>query len=164
MKESNMKTLFRIMALFMLLFGASACGDDDEDAVAALEVSYANLNGTWRLAEWNGQPPVEGTYCYITFSRKDKTFEIYQKFDSMYARRITGKFTIELDNYLGYIISGTYDFGKGKWNDSYIVTDLLPSGSMIWTVKDDATDVSKYVRCDKVPSHVIEEARTDNAE
>ena len=159
-----MKTLFRIMAMFMLLVGASACGDDDDDAVAFLEVNYANLNGTWQLAEWNGQPLAEGTYCYIVFNRKDKTFEMYQKFDSMYARRITGKFTIEFDNYLGYIISGSYDYGQGKWNDSYIVTDLLPSGSMIWTVKDDNTDVSKYVRCDKVPSSVIEEARTEDEE
>ena len=43
------------------------------------------------------------------------------------------------------IISGEYDFGNGDWNHDYIVTDLLESGSMIWTAKDDDNDVSKYL-------------------
>lgn len=152
-----MKTLFRMMALFMLLIGFTAC-EDDEETVSTLEVNYANLNGTWQLAEWNGKPLAEGTYCYITFVRKDKTYKLYQKFDSMYARCVTGTFTVENDDYLGYIISGDYDL-KGEWTNSYIVTDLLPSGSMIWTVKDDYNDVSKYVRCDGVPSNILEEAK-----
>lgn len=152
-----MKTLFRMMALFMLLIGFTAC-EDDEETVSTLEVNYANLNGTWQLAEWNGKPLAEGTYCYITFVRKDKTYKLYQKFDSMYARCVTGTFTVESDDYLGYIISGDYDL-KGEWANSYIVTDLLPSGSMIWTVKDDYNDVSKYVRCDGVPSNILEEAK-----
>lgn len=152
-----MKTLFRMMALFMLLIGFTAC-EDDEETVSTLEVNYANLNGTWQLAEWNGKPLAEGTYCYITFVRKDKTYKLYQKFDSMYARCVTGTFTVENDDYLGYIISGDYDL-KGEWANSYIVTDLLPSGSMIWTVKNDYNDVSKYVRCDGVPSNILEEAK-----
>ena len=52
-----MKTIFRIMVLFMLLFNFSACSDDEEVfVVPTLEVNYANLNGTWMLTEWNGQP------------------------------------------------------------------------------------------------------------
>ena len=102
----------------------------------------------------------DGTYCYITFVRRDKTFEMYQKFDSMYARFLSGIFEIEKDTYLGYIISGKYNNSLGgRWNNSYIVTELLPAGTMIWTVKDDAGDVSKYVRCDGVPSKIVEEAR-----
>lgn len=156
-----MKTLFRIMTLFMLLVSFTACEDDEEEKVPALEVNYANLHGTWQLAEWNGQPLIDGNYCYINFDRKDRTYEIYQKFDSMYARYITGTFKIDLDNYLGYIISGFYDYGNGKWNNTYIVTNLLQTGSMIWTVKDNADDVSKYVRCDKIPSEVIDEAKAN---
>lgn len=152
-----MKTLFRMMALFMLLIGFTAC-EDDEETVSTLEVNYANLNGTWQLAEWNGQPLAEGTYCYITFVRKDKTYKMYQNFNSMYAHCVSGTFTVENDDYLGYIISGDYDL-IGEWTHSYIVTDLLPSGSMIWTVKDDSSDVSKYVRCDGVPSNIVEEAK-----
>ena len=127
-----MKILFRIMTLSMLLFSFIACEDEEEAKEKSLEVTPVNLNGTWQLAEWNGQPLTEGTYCYITFARKDKTFKMYQKFDSMYARYLTGSFNIEKDDYLGYIISGKYDYSLGGcWNNSYIVTELLPSGSMI---------------------------------
>lgn len=154
-----MKNIFRMMALYMLLFSFIACGDDDEETVPTLEVNYASLHGTWKLAEWNGAPLADGTYCYITFVRRDRTFKIYQNFDSMYARSITGTFLIENDRELGYVISGEYDYGRGEWNNKYIVTDLLESGSMIWTVKDDPADVSRYERCDEIPQEVIEETK-----
>ena len=81
-----MRILFRIIPLCMLLLGFVACDDEDEAKVETLEVTPANLNGTWQLVEWNGESLAEGTYCYITFVRRDKTFQMYQKFDSMYAR------------------------------------------------------------------------------
>ena len=34
------------------------------------------------------------------------------------------------------------------------------SGSMVWTVKE-GTEVSKYVRVDKVPDEIVEEAKVD---
>lgn len=154
-----MRTFFKIMAVFMLLFGFSSCDDDEEMQIAVLEVNYANLAGTWQLTEWNGQATPGGTYCYITFDRKERSFVMYQKFDSMKARRITGQFTVKQDNYLGYLIHGKYDYGMGEWNNSYIVTDLLASGSMVWTVKDNPDDASKYERCEAVPQEIIDEAR-----
>lgn len=155
-----MKTIFKIITVFTLLFSFSSCDNDEQAPIPSLEVNYANLAGTWQLTGWNGQATPEGTYCYITFDRKEKRFEMYQKFDSMKARRITGKFTIEEDDYLGYIINGTYDYGTGDWNNAYIVTDLLVSGSMIWTAKDNRDDISKYERCETVPQEIIDEART----
>ena len=157
-----MRILFRIIPLCMLLLGFVACDDEDEAKVETLEVTPANLNGTWQLVEWNGESLAEGTYCYITFVRRDKTFQMYQKFDSMYARFFSGTFEIEKDDDLGYIVSGKYDYSLGgRWNNSYVVTDLLPSGSMLWSVKDDMGDVSKYVRCDGVPSDIVEETEVD---
>ncbi|MBQ8520996.1 MAG: lipocalin family protein [Bacteroides sp.] len=158
-----MKTLFGVMAMFMLMFGFTSCSEDDEEVtVPALEVNYVNVNGTWKLTEWNGNPIPENVYCYIVFKRKDHTFKMYQKFDSMYARCITGEFVIEQDEYWGSMISGTYDYGMGNWNNTYIVTDLLETGSMIWTVKGDDTDISKYERCDEVPAGVMAEAQSTN--
>lgn len=157
-----MKNIFRLlMTLFSCLFFLTAC-DEEETVIPTLYVTPANLNGTWELAEWNGAPLGEDTYCYITFDRKEQTFEMYQKFDSMYARYITGRFSIENNPYLGFIISGIYDYDNGDWNNEYIVTELLESGSMIWTVKKDETDVSKYVRCDRVPEEIITETKEDN--
>ena len=158
-----MKSIFKLMILAALSCSFSACSNDDEPTVPTLEVTTANLNGTWQLAEWNGQPLAEGVYCYIVFNRREQTFEMYQKFDSMYARYITGSFSIEKDPYLGSVISGVYDYGNGEWNHEYIVTDLLASGSMVWTAKDDETDVNKYVRCDEVPEEIVAEARMTDA-
>lgn len=152
-----MKTLFKIMALFMLLFNFAACGDDDEEVqIQQLPVNYANLDGTWKLTEWNGQALPEGNYVYISFTRRDHTFKIYQKMDSMYARLITGTFTIEEDEYLGYVINGEYDYDNGDWNNKYIVV-LLENGTMTWTVKDDEEDVSRYERCDAIPDEILKE-------
>lgn len=163
-EKRNMKNLFKILAILMLTIGFVSCNDDETYVESALEVNFVNLNGTWMLAEWNGKPLEEGTYCYITFNRREQTFEMYQKFDSMYARYITGSLTIKKDDYLGYVVSGRYDYQNGKWNNDYVVSDLLPSGSMIWTVKGNADDVSKYVRVDEVPSSVKDEARHPEAE
>lgn len=152
-----MKTLFRIMALFLMLFSFAACDDDEEATLTQLEVTPANLDGTWKLVEWNGASLQEGSYCYITFSRKEKTYKMYDKFSSMYASLKTGSFEIEKDKKLGYVLTGDYDFGNGKWNNSYIVTDLLTTGTMTWTAKDNRNDVQKFEKCIKVPSEIEEE-------
>lgn len=155
-----MKTLTKIMALFVLMLSFATCSSDNEEILGTtMEINYANLNGTWKLVEWNGNSISDDAYCYIIFSRKDHTFKMYQKFDSMYARCITGEFTIEEDEYWGSLISGTYDYGMGNWNNTYIISDLLESGSMIWTVKGDDADVSKYERCDKLPLEILFEIR-----
>ena len=42
--------LLLTMALFM------SCGDDDEVKLPdTKDVNYANIAGTWRLSEWNGE-------------------------------------------------------------------------------------------------------------
>lgn len=154
-----MKNIFRLLAVLGLFICFSSCEKESVDE-PTLEVTPANLDGIWKLSEWNGQALDDDTYCYVVFHRKDKTFEMYQKFDSMYARYITGIFLIEIDPYLGYIISGVYDFGNGEWNNEYVVTDLLESGSMVWTVKD-GDEVTKYIRCDAVPEEIVEEAKVN---
>ena len=67
-----MKNIFKLMALLLCFVGLTACGDDEPAAVPTLEVTYANLHGTWQLTEREGQPLPEGIYCYITFNRKEK--------------------------------------------------------------------------------------------
>lgn len=153
-----MKTFLRLTAIVVCMCCMASC-DDDAPVITTLDVTPANLHGAWKLAEWNNLTMPEGTYCYIVFNRKEATFEIYQKFDSMYARHITGSFSVKSDPYLGFVISGDYDYGNGKWNDRYIVTDLLESGSMTWTsVSSAEDDVQKFVRVEAVPSDIISEA------
>lgn len=154
-----MKTIFRLLTILLLGISSASCSDDEEVVVVKLDVNYANLNGTWKLTEWNGAALADGTYCYIQLYRKDHTFKMYHNMDSMYARFITGTFELEDDPYLGSIIRGEYDYGQGLWNNEYIITDLLETGSMIWTVNGNNDDVSKYERCDAIPDEILDEIK-----
>ena len=149
----NMKN--SLVKLFMLLIVSviSVACSDDEIPVQTLDVNPVNLHGTWKLEELNGSALPEGMYIYIDFNRKG-TFKLYQNNDSMEPRCITGEFFIKQDIDLGAILSGRYDYQNGNWNNAYIVTDLLETGSMIWTVKD-GDEVSKYVRVDNIPSEIL---------
>lgn len=73
-----MKNIFKMMLLLtMALF--MSCGDDDEVKLPdTKDVNYANIAGTWRLSEWNGEK-IDGDtrYYYIKFGperERRKTF------------------------------------------------------------------------------------------
>ena len=153
----NMKNgIVKVLMLLVISLMTVSCSDD-EIPVQTLEVIPVNLHGTWKLQELNGTELPEGFYVYIDFNRKG-SFKLYQNNDSMYPRCITGSFTIEEDERIGSVISGVYDFEQGAWNNEYIVTDLLESGSMVWTAKD-GDEVSKYVRVDEIPSDILESTK-----
>lgn len=154
-----MKNLLKIATLLIMPLFIVGCSEDNEEIeVKTIEVNYVSLHGDWMLNEWNGAPLADGTYMYISFDRTDHTFIIYQNFDSMYGRKITGEFELEKDYYKGMVISGSYDFENGAWNNDYIITDMLESGSMIWSADSDESDVSQYIRCDSIPQSIIDEA------
>ncbi len=149
-----MKRFLKTMALMLVLVLAS-CTRDEETAPQQLEVTPNNISGIWTLSEVNGEQLPDGLYCYIEFVRRDRTYTMYQKFDSMYPRRLTGSYEITKDEYKGYILSGKYDYGTGDWNNSYIVTELY-EGSMLLTADAQSGDVCKYVRCNEVPDEIVE--------
>lgn len=82
-----MKNIFKMMLLLtMALF--MSCGDDDEVKLPdTKDVNYANIAGTWRLSEWNGEK-IDGDtrYYYIKFDRKEKdgkrSYTIYTNLNS----------------------------------------------------------------------------------
>lgn len=152
--------LFTLLVVLLFTTSLVSCSsDDDEPQEESLAVTPANLDGVWKMTAWNnGQPMPEGTYCYVVFHRRDNTMEMYDNIHSMYAVKTTGYFSIEQNPYLGYVVSGSYDYNQGDWNQSYIVTHLYASGSMVWTAKDDASDVCRYERCSEVPAEIIKEA------
>jgi hypothetical protein len=150
-----MKKLTNIFMLMLLLMGVSCTPDVIEETT--LPVNNYNIDGTWQLAEWNNAPLAEGTFLYIVLDSKG-TFCIYNNINSMYPVMQTGHFAIEKDWRIGDIISGTYDHELGRWNNKYIITDLYKE-SMVWTAKDDATDIQKFVRVVAVPEHIEEAVR-----
>ena len=156
-----MKTFLKTMALMLVLSGVVACSPDEDDTMQPLEVTPNNISGIWTLAEVNGELLPDGLYCYIEFVRRERTFTMYQKFDSMYPRRLTGGFSITKDEYKGYILDGRYDYGTGDWNYSYIVTNLFEE-SMVLTADTENGDVCKYVRCNEIPAEIISWFDTGN--
>lgn len=84
----------------------------------------------------------------------------------MYGRRPKCSYSIKQDPYQGFIISGSYDNGVGDWSNSYLVSDLMPTGSMTRTVINNENDVCRYERCSEVPAEVVKKSKdiTDTEE
>ena len=143
-----------LMILSVALF--AACEKPIDTTAPSLKVTPYNLDGTWRLAEWNGAPLADSTYVYLVLDRKS-TFEMYQNTGSMYPMLYTGAYKVEEDWRVGDVISGVYDYELGEWNE-YVITGLYKE-SMTWTAKDDATDVQKFVRVSEVPDEIVEAVR-----
>lgn len=162
-----MKNRFNYVAMLLLgLMFLSACSDKEETpAPQDLPVNYANIAGTWRQTEWNGEQMNDQRYLYIVIERKpdDKTkrrsFEIYQNIDSNKSRHLTSTYELETDEDLGPIIRGIYDHSSGFWNSSYLITDLNED-TMTWTVEDDPSDVSVYKRCESIPEDILNGTRS----
>ena len=161
-----MKNIFKMMLLVTMTLFAS-CGDDDEVLPDTKEVNYANIAGTWRLSEWNGEK-VDGDtrYYYIVFNRKEKdgkrSYTIYTNFNSATSQQILGSFTLNKEDDCGDIISGTYYYQPDTddgWEYSYVVSGLTDT-SMIWTAKEDAGEIKVYTHCDEVPAEILAGTRT----
>ncbi len=148
-----MKKWFYLTCMTMLVAVCGGCSSDDEYVEPQLDVTPHNISGEWQLASWHqGLKPAEGTYVYLSFERKDSRFTIYQNIDSFQAHTATGQFAIELDPELGAVIRGQYDYDGGDWAHRYLVKSLTAK-EMVWVAKDDATDVSVYVRTE-IPASV----------
>ncbi len=158
--ERTIKNIFRAILLLVIALNLTACSDDDDEKVETIAFTSTTVHGTWQLVSWNGEALTGGLYCYIDFDRNYNTYKMYQNFDSMYARCITGSFSIEKDKYLGDVISGKYDFDMGAWNHDYIVTNF-DNQTMTWTEEDNSSEVCVYQRCDEIPEDIISQARDE---
>ena len=152
-----MKKWFYSTCMMLLAVAACGCSSDKEYVEPQLDVTPHNISGEWQLESWQqGQQMAEGSYVYLSIERKDALFTIYQKIDSFRARKITGRYAIEIDPELGGVIRGMYDYDGGDWAHRYIITSLT-ADRMVWVAKDARTDVSVYVRAD-IPAEVVAEA------
>lgn len=147
-----MKRLKSILAVLVVAVLAIACQKEQSGTqVEYLDVTPNNISGKWKLVEWNGEPLAGGTYFYIEFVRKDRTFTIWQNFDSIFniAHKATGTYNIETDVELGAILTGKYDYDGGLWAYKYDVNDLT-SDSMTW-VATEKSFTQKFVRVSDIP-------------
>ena len=155
-----MKNMFKRLLLMAVMATAMvACTEKDgpysEMEEPQLEVTRSNIAGEWMLQSWNGASLADGSYIYIDFERSDRTYTMWQNIDSAPVRKITGLYNIDIDEALGAVMRGNYDYGNGDWAHRYIVKSL-PASEMIWVAKDNAEDVSVYVRC-QIPEELLDE-------
>ena len=141
-----MKKLIKLTMAVAALLVRFACTDKIETP-KYLDVTPNNISGSWRLESSCGQALAEGTYVYIDFDRKERSFEMFQNTDSFSTRYITGRYFIYTDAEAGAIIRGDYNYGNGEWAHRYIVSDLT-SKRMTWTALDNSDYVDVYVRCE----------------
>ena len=154
-----MKNFLKTTAILFVVLCFGACSNDIDDfKPKSLEVTPNKISGYWMLNEYNGMEITDGVFCYVEYVRKDRKFVMYQKFDSMYPRRITGVYSIEMNKYNKPILSGKYDYGMGDWNNRYYVTELLDN-FMVLTADSSSPDVCKYLRCNEIPEAVLEETK-----
>ena len=141
-----MKKLIKVTMAVAALLVMFACTDKIE-IPKYLDVTPNNISGSWRLESSCGQALAEGTYVYIDFDRKERSFEMFQNTDSFSTRYITGRYFIYTDAEAGAIIRGDYNYGNGEWAHRYVVSDLT-SKRMTWTALDNSDYVDVYVRCE----------------
>ena len=143
-----------IIKIILTIFSAAAlvcaCNKVDTPSVEYLPVTANNISGDWTLVEFSGVKLAKGTYMNITFVRNEKTFVMEQNLDSPteIPHVSTGTFNIVVDEAIGSIIKGKYDYDGGLWSHDYIVTDLTTT-SMTWTARDDSSYVQKFERISK---------------
>lgn len=124
-----------------------ACDEPTPEVPAEpqLEVTASNIAGEWQLTEWKGELLAEGSYVYIAFDRRERTYTLYQNLDSFSTRTLTGSFFIETDPELGAVIRGNYDYDRGDWAHRYCVISLT-ANEMVWGNLDNVVDQSVYTR------------------
>lgn len=147
-----MKYLLKSLMLLAVVVLAACSEKEYSSQSGQLEVTRNNIAGEWQLSLWNGAPLAEGSYLYIDFERSDRTYTLWQNIDSAPVRVLTGLYNIDVDEELGAIIRGSYDYGNGFWAHRYIVKSLT-ANEMVWVAKDDPEDVSLYVRT-QIPEEI----------
>ncbi len=150
-----MKNWLKMMALSLVAMAFWGCEEKSTPEPSLLEVTPNNIAGSWELESFqDGLQLAEGSYVYIDFERKDRTYVLYQNTDSFSARCITGRYNILTDPELGSVIRGNYDYENGEWNHRYIVRELT-ANRMIWVAVDDPSEVSVYRKVSEIPEEIL---------
>ena len=152
-----MKTFLKTIAILSVVICFGACSNNgDGFDTDGLEVTPYNISGYWKLTNFNGMDMPEGAYFYIEYKTKGKKFVMYENFKSMYPCTVTGTYSITKDRKKGSILSGEYDFGKGEWNNDYIVVELLEDFMLLKSDTENG-EYCSYERCGGIPAEILEQ-------
>ena len=120
-----------VMVLLAAAAALSCTPDEDFDS---------SLSGSWQLTGWNGASP-SGMEVYMVL-RDDRSFTLYQKYNTLGFVRYDGTFTVD-----GSRISGIYSDGKA-WVSGYTYTVNGNTLTMVSEVSPDTglSETSVYTR------------------
>lgn len=141
--------------MLFLAISMVACEKDEEQDVIYLDVTNANLHGSWKLSEWNNELINDLRYCYIDFNRSEEKFIIYENIGSMYAQKLTGSYRIKGNSQDGYQLTGTYDYTGETWKGYNVVS--LTNTCLRLRAINNADELQVYERCSEIPADVIYE-------
>lgn len=154
-----MKSVLKFLLLCLMVLPFQACSDDDGAPLSPdlnpVEVTPNNISGVWKLQSWNDseeQVPV----VYLELIRRDRKFNLYQWFDSMYPSLKTGTFSLETDEDDVTTLKGKYNYSSGPWNNDYIVT--LFANRMVLVTDNELGEVQEFVRVSEVPADIKDTA------
>jgi hypothetical protein len=89
-----------IVAVALFISGCERGSDVDGGGADEhnMAVTYYTVDGAWQLVSWNEAPLAEGTLLYIDLDRKERRFEIWDNFNSMYPTMSSGSFLLSVDD------------------------------------------------------------------
>ena len=151
--------LRNILSAAAVVISAVSCDKNETTPDVSLPVPYFNLDGTWELVEWNGEPLAEGTYAYIELTRQGE-FSSYSNIEStsLVTTVRTGVYDIDQDD---NSVGGYYDYmDYQQWAHRYVVSGLTVDG-MTWTAADDPSEVRIYSRIDAIPEGIVPPDNTE---
>ena len=148
-----------ILSVAAVVISAVSCDKNETTPDVSLPVTHFNLDGTWELVEWNGEPLAEGTYAYIELTRQGE-FSSYSNIEStsLVTTVRTGVYDIDQDD---NSVGGYYDYmDYQQWAHRYVVSGLTVDG-MTWTAADDPSEVRIYSRIDAIPEGIVPPDNTE---
>lgn len=160
-----MKNWLKIVAVALVALAFTGCKPDLYPNPAK-EVTPHTLAGQWKLVCYSDGNAVahnlaEGSYVYLEFTRKDRTFTEFQNINNAFGTVRTGVYNIYTDEEAGAVIRGMYDYGAGDWAHRYSVT--LFDDEMVWIALDDPYQQCVYERCE-IPEEIASQAPAEDDE
>ncbi len=143
MNPNMMKKIFYILIALFASCAFLGCSDDGESESARLS---RKIVGEWHLVLWNAQTPTDFD-AYCTFNA-DRTFEIYQRIETVRYQKYTGSYQIK-----NSVLSGVYDDAT-PWGSTYEISFDEEDEILTMISESSAGEISVYERT-TIPDAIV---------
>lgn len=159
-ENEPMKKLFRLFTMALVAVALCNCGDEGgsngdgshTNPTAPVEITLANVLGSWQLTSWSASTefPNTGQTVYLQL-QEGGAFTLYNVgINSAGVVSYTGTFALN-----GTTLSGRYSDGE-DWACDYTVSALF--GNMMQLTAEGTNELSTFTRVETIPEDVTEHA------